>query len=256
MEPARRQNVPAPEHDPASDGVADNAAATLRTGARVAKRSWKQLLALFLALLAPLMLFGALAEDVWEREGIGWDEPMLRALHAMATPQLDRWVVLLTNIGFWHGTVPASFLLVAWLIYRRRRRDAVFAGLAIGGAAVLMTILKSQFQRVRPTLWVSIAPEHSYSFPSGHATLNSALATTVVLLLWNTRWRWPAVVLGTVWVVAICLTRVYLGVHFPSDVTAGTAGAFAWVFGLRQILPREPDRAHAPAPSRPRALRT
>lgn len=256
MEPVRREGMPAPHHDPASDGVADNAAATLRTGARVAKRSWKELLGLFLALLLPLMVFGALAEDVWEREGIGWDEPVLRGLHALATPQLDQWVVLLTRIGYLWGTVPAAFLLVAWLVYRRRRRDAVFAALAVGGAAALMTILKSIFQRVRPTLWVPVAPEASYSFPSGHATLNSALATTVVLLLWRTRWRWPALVLGIVWVAAICLTRVYLGVHFPSDVTAGTAGAFAWVFGLRQILPREPDiHRHAHAPPRPRGVR-
>ena len=256
VEPARRHDVPAPEHDPASEGIADNAAATLRTGARVARRSWRQLLVLFAALLVPLVVFGALAEDVWEREGIGWDEPVLRGLHVLATPQLNWWVMLLTRIGFWHGTVPAAVLLVVWLIYRRRRRDAVFAALGVGGAAVLMTILKSIFQRVRPALWVPIAPEASYSFPSGHATLNSALATTVVLLLWRTRWRWPAVALGVVWVVAICLTRVYLGVHFPSDVTAGTAGAFAWVLGLRQILPREPSHSHAPAPSRTRAVRT
>lgn len=247
--------MPPPEHDPASEGIADNAAATLRTGARVAKRSWKELLVLFVALLAPLMVFGALAEDVWEREGIGWDEPVLRALHGMSNPRLDAWVVLLTRVGYLHGTVPAAVLLVAWLVYRRRRRDAVFAALGVGGAAVLMTILKSIFQRVRPALWVPIAPEASYSFPSGHATLNSALATTVVLLLWRTRWRWPALVLGVVWVAAICLTRVYLGVHFPSDVTAGTAAAFAWVLGLRQILPREPERAHVPAPARTRAVR-
>lgn len=255
MDSARRDEVPAPEHDPASEGIADNAAATVRTGVRVAKRSWRQLLMLFLALLLPLGVFGVLADDVWEHEGIGWDEPVLRGVHSIATPRLDRWVVLLTRIGYMYGTVPAAVLLVLWLIVRRRRRDAVFAALAVGGAAGLMTILKSIFQRVRPTLWVPIAPEASYSFPSGHATLNSALATTVVLLLWRTRWRWPAVVAGVVWVVAICLTRVYLGVHFPSDVTAGVAGAFAWVLGLRQILPREPERARAPAPPRPRAVR-
>jgi undecaprenyl-diphosphatase len=241
VEQARPENVPAPEHDAASEGMGDNAAATLRTGARVAKRSWKGLLGLFLALLLPLSVFGALAEDVWKREGIGWDEPVLRSVHGLSNPRLDQAVVLLTRIGYLWGTVPAAVLLVVWLVYRRRRRDAVFAALAVGGAATLMTILKSQFQRVRPALWVSVAPETSYSFPSGHATLNSALATTIVLLLWRTRWRWHAVVLGVAWVVTICLTRVYLGVHFPSDVTAGAAGAFAWVFGLRQILPREPQ---------------
>jgi membrane-associated phospholipid phosphatase len=236
--------------------MADNAAATLRTGARVARRSWKELLVLFVALLLPLIVFGVLADDVWEHEGIGWDEPVLRGVHSIANPQLDRWVVLLTRVGYMYGTVPAAVLLVAWLVYRRRRRDAVFAALGVGGAAALMTILKSIFQRVRPALWVPIAPESSYSFPSGHATLNSALATTVVLLLWRTRWRWPALVAGVLWVAAICLTRVYLGVHFPSDVTAGVAGAFAWVLGLRQILPGEPDRTGVPAPSRPRAVRS
>ncbi|HEX2210811.1 MAG TPA: phosphatase PAP2 family protein [Longimicrobium sp.] len=257
MDPVRREDVPPAGEHPRAEEMADNARATVRTGARVTRRSWKGLLALFLALLVPLAVFGALAEDVWEREGIAWDEPVLRGIHSVATPELDRWVVLLTRIGYLWGTIPAAVLLVLWLTWRRRRRDAVFAALAVGGAAVLMTILKSMFRRVRPDLWESVAPEATYSFPSGHATLNTALATTVVVLLWHTRWRWPAVALAIVWVVAINLTRLYLGVHYPSDVSAGTAGAFAWVLGLRQIIPRQPDltRHHVPS-RRPRAVRS
>jgi membrane-associated phospholipid phosphatase len=241
VEPAPGDEVPPPEHDPAAEGMGDNARATLRTGVRVAGRRWRRLLGLFLGILLPLIAFGALAEDVWEGDGIGWDVPVLRAVHAHSSPAADRWMVALTRVGYQYGTVPGAVLLVAWLVYRRRRRDAVFATLAVGGAGVLVTMLKLLFRRVRPDLWVSVAPETDYGFPSGHATLNTALAATLVALLWRTRWRWPAVVVGIVWVIAVDLSRLYLGVHFPSDVSAGTAGAFAWVLGLRYILPREPD---------------
>jgi membrane-associated phospholipid phosphatase len=254
------EEVPPPEHDPAAEGMADNARAALRTGARVAGRRWRGLLGLFLGILLPLIAFGVLAEDVWEGDGIAWDEPVLRAVHAHASPATDRWMVALTRVGYQWGTVPGAVLLVAWLVYRRRRRDAVFATLAVGGAGVLVTMLKLLFRRVRPDLWVSVAPETDYGFPSGHATLNTALAATLVVLLWRTRWRWPAVAVGIIWVLAVDLSRLYLGVHYPSDVSAGTLGALAWVLGLRNILPRQPDlqvRSASPAPAaRARGIRT
>lgn len=231
-----------------ADPAPDSARATLRTGTRVVRRRWQALLALLLGILIPLAAFGALADDVWEKEGIPWDGPVLRAIHAHADPLMDPWVVALTRIAYQFGTVPAAVGLVLWLAYRRRRRDAVFVALAVGGAGVLMTLLKLLFRRGRPTLWKSLAPETDYAFPSGHATLNTALAAAVVLLLWSTRWRWPALALAVSWVAVVDLSRLYLGVHFPSDVAAGTAGALAWVLGLRLIVP---PGAHTPSAAAP-----
>jgi membrane-associated phospholipid phosphatase len=243
---SRRMSTP--EKGRAAGRTPDSGRATLRTGARVVRRRWPALLALLLGILIPLAAFGALAEDVWEKEGIPWDGPVLRAIHDHADPLMDPWVVALTRIAYQFGTVPAAVGLVLWMAYRRRHRDAVFVALAVGGAGVLMTLLKLLFRRGRPMLWESLAPETDFAFPSGHATLNTALAAAVVLLLWPTRWRWPALGLAVLWVALVDLSRLYLGVHFPSDVAAGTAGALSWVLGLRLIVPR---RAQAPSAAAP-----
>ena len=68
---------------------------------------------------------------------------------------------------------------------------AVFATVALGGAGLLNVATKLTFARERPTLWQSIAPETTYSFPSGHAMGSMSLALVLVLLCWPTRWRWP-----------------------------------------------------------------
>ena len=96
-----------------------------------------------------------------------------------------------------------------------------FAAFATGGSALLNLAAKQAFARDRPSLWESIAPEHNYSFPSGHAMGSMTLAVALVLLAWNTRWRWPVVAAMAVFVPMVGLSRVYLGVHYPSDILAG-----------------------------------
>lgn len=255
---AREPDRTGPDNESARSGaeMADNAAATVRTGERLAARKWPRVLALFAAIAVPLYAFGALAEDVWEHESFPWDQPVLLYLHSFASPRLDRVVVFVTNLGMGYGTIPASLLLVVWLVYRRRRRDAVFATVAIGGVAIIETLLKLLFHRVRPHLWAGVVTETDYGFPSGHATVNTAFAVTLAMLAWRTRWRWPVLAFAAAWVATIDLTRLYLGVHYPSDVLAGTTGALAFVAGLARILPRdhpdpEAEAARADAPAAP-----
>src|SRR3546814_8426441 len=94
---------------------------------------------------------------------------------------------------------------------------------ATGGSGLLTVVAKQAFARDRPSLWESIAPEHNFSFPSGHAMGSMTLAAVLVLLAWPTRWRWPVVAAMAVFVPMVGLSRVYLGVHFPSDILAGWA---------------------------------
>lgn len=208
----------------------DGALATaLGYGADVLRRHGMRLLLVFAGLLLPLWLFGELADEIHEQEAIAFDEPILMFAHTMARQGFDDFFVFMSHIGYEWGVVPFDIALVAVLGVMRKYREAVFAGIALGGSALLNIGAKLAFARERPSLWESIAPETTYSFPSGHAMGSMTLACVLVLLAWHTRWRWPVVAVMAPFVLLVGLSRVYLGVHYPSDILAGWAVASAWV---------------------------
>lgn len=182
-----------------------------------------------LGLVLPLFGFGKIAEEVWTREAMGWEPSVLLAIHRFASPALDRLMVGLSDIGGFLGMFLLATGTLAYLAFRRQWLRAIFFGLATAGVEGSNLLLKALFHRHRPDLWPSPTPEHDYSFPSGHAMGVVAVMAGLVVLAWPTRWRWPMVVLGTLFAVAVSFSRLYLGVHFPSDVLAGWGVALAWV---------------------------
>lgn len=206
--------------------------AEARFGAAFLRRHGLTLLLVFLGVLLPLAGFGALARELHRDGGFAFDLPLLQAAHALEGARLDRFFVVVAALGYQWGVVPFDMLLVATLAVRRRLREGLFAGLAVVGSALLNLAAKPLFARDRPSLWESIAPESNYSFPSGHAMGSMTLACVVVLLAWRTRWRWPVLIAAGVFVVLVGLSRIYLGVHYPSDILAGWAAAIAWTYGV------------------------
>ena len=209
---------------------------------------WK-LLSLFMVVLLPLYGFGELAEDVVEQERFLLDEPLLLYARDHATPALNSFMLLMSLLGYLWGVVPLGVAILLALLVRRHTRDGVFFGLSVIGAGLLNLAAKALFTRERPKLWQSIAPERSFSFPSGHAMGSMALVGALVVLLWPTRWRYPMLLLGGLFVLLVGLSRVYLGVHYPSDILAGWGASFAWVMGLSMILygrPGKPARPMSP----------
>ncbi len=205
------------------------------------RRGWRLAL-LFAGLLLPLWLFVELAEEVHELEAFVFDDPLLLGLHAASGPALDRFFVGVSAAGYEYGVVPIDILLVLVLLAARRWRESLFAACAFIGSALLNLSTKQFFQRDRPTLWESVAPEHTFSFPSGHAMGSMTLAMVVFLLAWHTRWRWPATIAALVFVLLVGLSRLYLGVHYPSDILGGWAAGMAWVVGVWFVLYRTHSR--------------
>lgn len=195
-----------------------------------------RLVLLFLCLLAPLWLFVELADEVHELEVFYFDDPLLWRAHAMAGPALDRFFIFISAIGYQWGVVPVDIALTIGLLIARRWREATFAGVSFAGSALLNMATKQFFQRDRPTLWESIAPEQTFSFPSGHAMGSATLAMVVILLCWHTRWRWLAVALAGSFALLVGVSRIYLGVHYPSDILGGFAAGIAWVSGVYLVL--------------------
>ncbi len=191
---------------------------------------------LFAGVLLPLGVFAALADEIHELEALFFDEPLLQHAHALASPGLDAFFVLMARLGYAWGVVPADALLTLVLLARRHWREATFAGFGTAGSGLLNLLAKQLFQRDRPSLWESIAPESTFSFPSGHAMGSMALAAVLVALSWRTRARWWVLAGAVAFVVSVGASRIYLGVHYPSDILGGWCAALAWVTGLYLLM--------------------
>lgn len=228
-------------------GLVARLATEVRYAAGVVARHWLTLLILFACVFLPLWGFAELADEVHERERFVFDDPLLFWMHARSSPALDRGFMLVSAFGYASGVVLIDIGLVAWLAWRRRWREGLFAFLAITGSALLNLSVKQLFARERPGLWPSIAPEDTFSFPSGHAMGSMTLGLVVILLCWPTRWRWLTVAVVLPLVFLVGASRVYLGVHFPSDILGGWAAACAWVLGIYLLVFRVWLREPAPA---------
>jgi undecaprenyl-diphosphatase len=200
------------------------------------RHHYQALLVLFMGVLLPLQIFAELADEVWEKEGLAWDQPILLWLREMASPQLDRFAVILTQFGVYWGVFPLAIAIGLVLLGQRRWRSLTYYSLTLVGSALINITVKSLSARSRPALWDSPAPELDYSFPSGHAMSSMTFIAVLVILLWGSRWQWPMTIFGGLFVLMIGWTRLYLGVHYPSDIIAGWAVSIGWAVGLALII--------------------
>ena len=184
-------------------------------------------------LLASLYVFAELAGEVFEKERFAFDAPLLVWFHGLVSPPVTALALGLTFIGSVYVLAPLGIVLLA-LLWRRSRRAAVFFALGFGGAVALNLVVKAFFARVRPDLFAQLSPESSFSFPSGHTMGSTAffLALFLIVRQLMPRWQGWMALLGLVLTLGIGLSRLYLQVHYPSDILAAWALSSAWVLGL------------------------
>ncbi|MCL5965580.1 MAG: phosphatase PAP2 family protein [Deinococcus sp.] len=191
---------------------------------------------------ALLLLFAGvflkLAEDVYQHEGFALDRPVLAWLEAQQSPALTILMKGLTHLGSAAILGPSTLLLIVWLGMRKAWREMAFPALSVGGAAFLNLGAKYFFARPRPGLFPQVVPEQDFGFPSGHAMGSAAFFLALFLLC---RRSAPGLALwvgglGLLLTSAVSFSRLYLQVHFPSDVLAGLALGAAWVLGSIRML--------------------
>ena len=192
-------------------------------------KAWGVLGAGFFVFLALMGVFAKLAEETHEGDTLPFDQAILYVVHAMRTSLLDTFVPIVTNLGGVIGVVTIVLLASVLLASRRKYLALVQVLAGVGGAVALNLVVKTFFARPRPDLLERLVTETSYSFPSGHSMVSAALALSLVLIAWKTRWRWWVVAGAVAYVALIGLTRLYLGVHYPTDVLAGWTLGGAWV---------------------------
>jgi undecaprenyl-diphosphatase len=193
------------------------------------KHLYKRVALAFLAFLLLSVAFIALADYVFDGTTLAFDQAVLQSINAGSTNFWNTFMLTLTHLGGVAGVVILTGLLVGALAYKRKYRPALFVALGVGGAALVNVILKLIFERARPDLWEQLVIETSFSFPSGHAMASAALAFCVVILFWHTKYRLIASILAGLYMVIIGFSRLYLGVHYPTDVLAGWIVSGAWV---------------------------
>ncbi len=166
---------------------------------------------------------------------IFFDLPVMHFFGSLRSPGLTLVLGQITNLGGVVAIAVVVAMLAALQIMKRQYVELKYIITALVGASFLSSLLKLVFSRERPSYLTHLVAEGGYSFPSGHATGSSALAIVCLLILWNTRWRWVAVGIGSAYVLAVGISRVYLGVHYPSDILAGWCVSWLWI-GLVSYL--------------------
>jgi undecaprenyl-diphosphatase len=145
-------------------------------------------------------------------------------LHEYASPLFDQFAQAVSIM-----VTVISLAVLGYLLYRRMWRQAGFWLASTAGAAILGSFAKRAVHRHRPVLWDLVAPQVSFGFPSGHATQSMAIVIALFILFYSARTRTMLCALGSAFIVLVAVCRMYLGLHYPSDIVGGWVLSATWV---------------------------
>jgi membrane protein DedA with SNARE-associated domain/membrane-associated phospholipid phosphatase len=184
-----------------------------------------------LLLLATGWLFLGVMEDVVSRDPlVQLDLAVFRFLQAVRTPFMDRLMIAATEMGSVGVMLPLVLVVALWLAWRRSWQTVICWIAVTAFAQVLVLLLKFTLARQRPMdLYAGV---ERFSFPSGHAVLSTVILGFLAFLLGRGQVlpvRWLIGAIATMGVILICLSRIYLGAHWLSDVVGGISLGLAWI---------------------------
>ena len=224
-------------------------------------RSESSLLRSVLVIAVLLITFSLIAEEVMEGEPLAFDRTVLLAFRQPSNPSVpigppslqERRDVTALGSTIVLGIV--LFAVVGYMFIARKRAEAwLMLGAVLGGVA-LNNILKFSFARPRPDLVAPAARVFTPSFPSGHATMSAITYLTLGALLAHTHASRPMRIyfmsLAALLTVLVGLSRVYLGVHYPTDVLAGWCIGTAWAMACWVLMTWLQREGRVDPPERP-----
>jgi undecaprenyl-diphosphatase len=214
---------------------------------QAAKISKKGALLSIFAIACLLFIFGLIAENVTEGRSFAFDRRIVLLLRDPVNPSAPigpAWVQEgardLTSLG---SMVVLSILTLAvsgYLFLVRKPAAAWLMIMAVFGGIALNDLLKLAFARPRPDLVYQSVPVFTSSFPSGHAELSAIAYLTIATLLARTQSSFKTgfyfIAVAALLTILIGISRVYLGVHYPSDVLGGWCIGAAWALGCGELM--------------------
>ena len=209
------------------------------------KKNWLSVLTIeflfVILLLLALITFIYLTRMIFIRESTEFDDRVYSAVKPYIKDGLTNFMLVITFLGKHDLLIPLNFVLIAFFIYRKERWFATRIAALSLSSLLLMFMLKFFFQRNRP-LQPVIDDVSGYSFPSGHALISIVFYGLFIHMIWHeVKSKWLRITLITVLatlILLIAFSRIYLNVHYASDVIAGIAVGFIWLVLSLNIIHR------------------
>ena len=181
--------------------------------------------------LSIIFIVSHISDNVLDREAFEFDRTILLWIHSFANPILDRVMYYFTRLNDPDTAFIVATVVVSILIWKRFYAEARIFAIACFGGIVLSYGLKAVFGKVRPDLWESAIVDTSFSYPSGHALGSTILYGFSAYLLATHYPRFAGLIytLAVLLIATIGFSRLYLGVHWPTDIVGGYGIGFLWL---------------------------
>ncbi|AFZ08307.1 phosphoesterase PA-phosphatase related protein [Oscillatoria nigro-viridis PCC 7112] len=181
--------------------------------------------------LSIIFLLAWLFEEVLEKQAFGFDTAWIYWVHGYATPNLDAVMLTITQLADARVVVVIVALTLGILWWRNHRSEAKIFAIACLGAFILNNGMKLFFAKPRPHIFPSLISETSFSFPSGHALGGFVMYGFLAYLLSSRFPKYSKFIytLAVITIAAIGLSRIYIGVHWPTDIIAGYGVGYIWL---------------------------
>ncbi|WP_438349602.1 phosphatase PAP2 family protein [Paenibacillus sp. FA6] len=177
--------------------------------------------------------FGWIALWIGNARVLNFDQTIISYVQGRESPLLTTILTFFTDIGS-GVSISIITIIVMIVLYKflGHRRELMFLAWVVIGSALLNMLLKLLFQRARPTLH-RIVDANGYSFPSGHSMAAFSLYAAIAFLVWkhvpNAIGRMFIIILSSIFILTIGVSRIYLGVHYPSDIIGGYLMSACWL---------------------------
>jgi membrane-associated phospholipid phosphatase len=178
-----------------------------------------------------------LCTEVWEKESFSLDRSVLLWIHQFANPQLDRVMQFITALGDPPMVITVFISTSAWLGMKRRYTNGIrFLIICVGGI-LINQVMKLFFAKPRPELWTRLISETSFSFPSGHAVGSMVVYGFIGYILAREFPIYQRCIyaIASTLIIAIGFSRLYLGVHYPTDIIAGYGVGILWLITCLKV---------------------
>ncbi len=191
-----------------------------------------ELVFVWLLFIACVVVFFYISSQIMQGDELGVDDAAFDFAASIANPSLNNFIKFITFFASRQFLTPAALLLVAYFVFIRKHRwYSLKVPVVALGSITLNVVLKYFFDRPRPI--VPMVEAHGLSFPSGHTMVAASFYGLLIYLVWHNVkppvLRYTLIAFLSVFVIFIGFSRVYLRVHYATDVLAGFAAGFMWV---------------------------